>query len=91
MKVKIKTLGCKVNFVESMSVQKKLEEDGYEIVDDDVCDVFILNSCSVTNESDKKSRQALSRNRKYNPDNFSIIMGCYSQVSKEELLKNEGR
>lgn len=89
MKVKIKTLGCKVNFVESMSVQKKLEEDGYEIVDDDVCDVFILNSCSVTNESDKKSRQALSRNRKYNPDNFSIIMGCYSQVSKEELLKNK--
>lgn len=89
MKVKIKTLGCKVNFVESMAIQKELENLGYEIVDDDICDVFLLNSCSVTNESDKKSRQALSRNRKHNPENLSIIMGCYSQVSKDELVKNK--
>ena len=89
MKVKIKTLGCKVNFVESMALSKALEALGYELVDDDICDVFILNSCSVTNESDKKSRQALGRNRRINPDNLSIIMGCYSQVSKDELLKNK--
>ena len=89
MKVKIKTLGCKVNFVESMALSKALEALGYEIVEDDICDVFILNSCSVTNESDKKSRQALGRNRRINPDNLSIIMGCYSQVSKDELLKNK--
>ncbi|WP_296254828.1 tRNA (N(6)-L-threonylcarbamoyladenosine(37)-C(2))-methylthiotransferase MtaB [uncultured Ezakiella sp.] len=89
MKVKIKTLGCKVNFVESMALSKALEALGYELVEDDICDVFILNSCSVTNESDKKSRQALGRNRRINPDNLSIIMGCYSQVSKDELLKNK--
>lgn len=89
MKVKIKTLGCKVNFVESMALSKALEALGYEIVEDDICDVFILNSCSVTNESDKKSRQALGRNRRINPNNLSIIMGCYSQVSKDELLKNK--
>lgn len=89
MKVKIKTLGCKVNFVESMALSKALDALGYELVEDDICDVFILNSCSVTNESDKKSRQALGRNRRINPDNLSIIMGCYSQVSKDELLKNK--
>jgi len=89
MKVKIKTLGCKVNFVESMALSKALEALGYELVEDDICDVFILNSCSVTNESDKKSRQALGRNRRINPKNLSIIMGCYSQVSKDELLKNK--
>ena len=91
MKVKIKTLGCKVNFVESLALEERLRKAGFEIVDsnEEICDIFILNSCSVTNESDKKSRQALSRNRKMNPDNYSVIMGCYSQVSKEELLENK--
>ena len=91
MKVKIKTLGCKVNFVESLALEERLRKAGFEIADSDeeICDVFILNSCSVTNESDKKSRQALSRNRKINPDNYSVIMGCYSQVSKDELLENK--
>ena len=91
MKVKIKTLGCKVNFVESLALEERLRKAGFEIADSDeeICDVFILKSCSVTNESDKKSRQALSRNRKINPDNYSVIMGCYSQVSKDELLENK--
>lgn len=91
MKVKIKTLGCKVNFVESLALEERLRKAGFEIVDsnEEICDIFILNSCSVTNESDKKSRQALSRNRKMNPDNYSVIMGCYSQVSKKELLENK--
>lgn len=91
MKVKIKTLGCKVNFVESLALEERLRKAGFEIVDSnqEICDIFILNSCSVTNESDKKSRQALSRNRKMNPDNYSVIMGCYSQVSKDELLENK--
>ena len=91
MKVKIKTLGCKVNFVESLALEERLRKAGFEIVDsnEEICDIFILNSCSVTNESDKKSRQALSRNRKMNPDNYSVIMGCYSQVSKDDLLENK--
>ena len=91
MKVKIKTLGCKVNFVESLALEERLRKAGFKIVDsnEEICDIFILNSCSVTNESDKKSRQALSRNRKMNPDNYSVIMGCYSQVSKDELLENK--
>lgn len=91
MKVKIKTLGCKVNFVESLALEERLRKAGFEIIDsnEEICDIFILNSCSVTNESDKKSRQALSRNRKMNPDNYSVIMGCYSQVSKDELLENK--
>lgn len=89
MRVKIKTLGCKVNFVESLALEEKLTNAGFDVVEDEKCDIFILNSCSVTNESDRKSRQALSRNRKINPDNYSIIMGCYSQVSKDELLANK--
>lgn len=80
-----------MNFVESLALEERLRKAGFEIVDsnEEICDIFILNSCSVTNESDKKSRQALSRNRKMNPDNYSVIMGCYSQVSKDELLENK--
>lgn len=85
MKVHIKTLGCKVNYVESEALAQVMKSYGFEIVDDEVCDIFVLNSCTVTNESDKKSRQALTRNRKINPENYSVIMGCYSQVASEEL------
>ncbi|MDO5716561.1 MAG: tRNA (N(6)-L-threonylcarbamoyladenosine(37)-C(2))-methylthiotransferase MtaB [Tissierellia bacterium] len=89
MKVKIKTLGCKVNYVESLALEEMLLQAGFDVVEEEDCDIFILNSCSVTNESDKKSRQALSRNRKINPENYAVIMGCYSQVSKNELLENQ--
>ncbi len=85
MKVHIKTLGCKVNYVESEALAQVMKSYGFEIVDDEVCDIFVLNSCTVTNDSDKKSRQALTRNRKINPENYSVIMGCYSQVASEEL------
>ena len=54
MKVHIKTLGCKVNYVESEALAQVMKSYGFEIVDDEVCDIFVLNSCTVTNESDKK-------------------------------------
>ena len=86
MKVGIYSLGCKVNIYESEYVTNLLKENGFEIVDfDDKADIYIINTCSVTNESDKKSRKIINRARKNNKDALVIVMGCYSQVSSDEI------
>ncbi len=86
MKVGICSLGCKVNIYESEFVISKLKQNNYKIVSfDDEADIYIINTCSVTNESDKKSRKMINRARKNNPDACIIVMGCYSQVSSNEI------
>ena len=86
MKVGICSLGCKVNIYESEFVTNLLKDNNYEIVDfDSKADIYIINTCSVTNESDKKSRKMINRARKSNEDAIIIVMGCYSQVTKEEI------
>ena len=86
MKVGICSLGCKVNIYESEFVTNLLKDNNYEIVDfDSKADIYIINTCSVTNESDKKSRKMINRARKSNEDAIVIVMGCYSQVTKEEI------
>lgn len=86
MKVGICSLGCKVNIYESEFVTNVLKENGYTIVDfEDKADIYIINTCSVTNESDKKSRKMINRARRNNEDAIIIVMGCYSQVTKEEI------
>ncbi len=86
MKVGICSLGCKVNIYESEFVISKLKQNNYKIVNfDDEADIYIINTCSVTNESDKKSRKMINRARKNNPDACIIVMGCYSQVSSNEI------
>ena len=86
MKVGIYSLGCKVNIYESEYVTNLLKENNFEIVDfDDKADIYIINTCSVTNESDKKSRKIINRARKNNKDALVIVMGCYSQVSSDEI------
>ena len=86
MKVAIYSLGCKVNIYESEYVISLLKKNNYEIVDfTTYADIYIINTCSVTNESDKKSRKAISLAKKNNPNAIIVVMGCYSQVKSEEI------
>lgn len=86
MKVGICSLGCKVNIYESELVTNILKNNNYKIVDfEDKADIYIINTCSVTNESDKKSRKMINRAKKNNPNAIIIVMGCYSQVNSQDI------
>lgn len=85
------TLGCRVNHYETEAMTEKFLREGYEITDfEDFADVYVINTCSVTNMSDKKSRQIIGRARRKNNDAVIAAVGCYSQVSPEEVAKIEG-
>ncbi len=83
-------LGCKVNAYETDAMAQKLSENGYEIVPfEPGADVYIINTCTVTNIADRKSRQMLHKAKKMNPDAVVVAVGCYVQAAGEELLKDE--
>lgn len=83
------TLGCKVNQYETDAVQQLLQDAGYEIVEfQEGADIYLVNTCSVTNMADKKSRQMLHRAKKMNIQSVVIAMGCYVQSAAEELMKD---
>lgn len=87
MKVGIYTLGCKVNSYESEFVRNLLENHGYEICDfTDICDIYIINTCTVTNTSDIKSRKIIRQARRRNKDACVIAMGCFIQASKDNII-----
>ena len=89
-KVAFYTLGCKVNQYETNAMEEKFINSGYEVVDFETkADVYVINTCTVTNMSDKKSRQMLRRAKQLNKDSVVIAVGCYAQVSKEVLEKIE--
>lgn len=89
-KVAFHNLGCKVNAYELDAMQQKLEECGYETVPFDECaDVYIINTCTVTNIADRKSRQMLHRAKKKNPQAVVVAAGCYAQAAGEELTLDE--
>ncbi len=89
-KAALHNLGCKVNSYETEAMQQLLEQEGYEIVSfEDKADVYIINTCSVTNIADRKSRQMLHRAKKKNPEAVVVAAGCYVQAAGEELLKDE--
>lgn len=86
MRVGICSLGCKVNIYESEYVEELLRGAEYEIVSfDDVADIYIINTCSVTNEADKKSRKMISKAKRRNSNALIVVMGCYSQVKANEV------
>lgn len=89
-KVKFSTLGCKVNQYETEAMAELFVKNGYEITEDYNCDVFVLNTCTVTNLSDRKSRQQISKIRSENSDSIIAVVGCYSQVSPDEIENIEG-
>ena len=91
MKAVVFTLGCKVNSCESASLMTGLKELGYEVSDRlGFADLYIINTCAVTGEAEKKSRQTIARARKFNKDAKIIVTGCASQKSPEDFLKKEG-
>ena len=82
------TLGCKVNQYETDAMEEILEKNGYDIVSfKETADVYIINTCSVTNMADRKSRQMIHRAKKNNPDAIIVAAGCYVQAAEEELAK----
>ena len=87
-KVAFYTLGCKVNQYETEAMLEMFKKDGYEQVDsEEFADVYVINTCTVTHMSDRKSRQYIRRMKKKNPDSIIAVVGCYSQVSPEEILE----
>ena len=87
MKVGIYTLGCKVNTYESEYVTCLLENHGYEVVSfDDICDIYIINTCTVTNTSDLKSRKIIRQAKRRNPNACIIAMGCFIQASPDNII-----
>ena len=84
-KVSFFTLGCRVNQYETEAMAEAFLKNGYEIADfSDCCDVYVVNSCTVTATGDKKSRQAVRRAKRLNPDAVTVIAGCYAQAMKKE-------
>ena len=87
----ILTLGCKVNQYESEAMSEIFEKRGYrEVGNDEFSDVYIVNTCTVTNLSDRKSRQFIRKSKKKTPDSVVAVVGCYSQVNPDEVKNIEG-
>lgn len=85
------TLGCKVNQYETEAMAELFTASGYETVDfSSHADVYVINTCSVTNIGDRKSRQAIRRAKKTNPDAIIAVTGCYAQTAPEDVLKIDG-
>lgn len=90
-KVAFVTLGCKTNQYETDALMDLFYKNRYEIVDfDDFSDIYVINTCTVTNVSDKKSRQMIRRAKKSNPDGIVVVLGCYAQISPTEVSAIEG-
>lgn len=91
MKVAFATLGCRVNQYESEAMAEKFIREGYEVVEyTEVAEVYVINTCTVTNMGDKKSRQIIGRARRLNPEAVIAVVGCYSQIAPSEVSNIEG-
>lgn len=92
MKIAFYTLGCKVNQYETQGLKEKFKSLGYEIATDaeEEADVYVVNTCTVTGLSDRKSRQYVRRMKKKNPQAITAVIGCYAQISPDEVACVEG-
>lgn len=91
MKAAFYTLGCKVNQYETQAMRELFEAAGYETVDfSERADVYVINTCTVTQTADKKSRQMISRAKELSPDGKVVVTGCYAQRASDEILKLGG-
>ena len=85
------TLGCKLNFSETSTISRDLEEEGYAKIDFELgADIYIINTCSVTDQADKKCRNIVRKALNYNPNAFIIVIGCYAQLKPEEISTIDG-
>lgn len=91
MKVSYYSLGCKVNLYESEAIVNQFIDNGFELGSfDDICDVYIINTCSITEVSDAKSRKIIRQAIRKNPDAVVAVMGCYAQLKPEDIKAIEG-
>jgi threonylcarbamoyladenosine tRNA methylthiotransferase MtaB len=91
LKVAFHTLGCKLNFSESSTLARQLRQSGYEITGfDEVADIYVIHSCTVTAVAEKKSRAAISQAHRRNPEAKVAVIGCYSELSAEKLRHLDG-
>ena len=85
------TLGCKLNFSETSTLSRMLEQEGFEKKEfDDLADVYVINTCSVTDNADKECRQLVRRIQRRNPESFVVITGCYAQLKPKEIAEIPG-
>jgi threonylcarbamoyladenosine tRNA methylthiotransferase MtaB len=85
------TLGCKLNFSETSTIARDLENEGFAKVDFETgADIYVINTCSVTDQADKKCRNIVRKALKYNPKAFVIVIGCYAQLKPNEITKIKG-
>ena len=85
------TLGCKLNFSETSTIARLFEDGGFAKVDfEDQPDIFVINTCSVTENADKKCKQLVKRAKKISPESMVIILGCYAQLKPEEISRIPG-
>ena len=90
-RVGLATLGCKVSQYETEAIAEAFAERGFLLADyEDVCDVYVVNTCTVTAESDRKSRQMIRRALRKNPSAVMLVTGCYSQLRPDEVAAIEG-
>jgi threonylcarbamoyladenosine tRNA methylthiotransferase MtaB len=90
-RVAIHTLGCKLNFSESSTIVRQLEENGFSRVDfSDEADIYIINTCSVTDNADKKCRTTVKSVLKQNPEAYIVVIGCYAQLKPTEISQIPG-
>ena len=90
-KVAFYTLGCKLNFSETSTISRQFEEKGYLKVDfQENPDIFIINTCSVTENADKKCKKIVKEAKKISPDSYVTIIGCYAQLKPKEISEIEG-
>ncbi|MFY9178110.1 MAG: tRNA (N(6)-L-threonylcarbamoyladenosine(37)-C(2))-methylthiotransferase MtaB [Caldicoprobacterales bacterium] len=90
-RVAFHTLGCKVNQYDTQAMQEKFEQSGYIITDfNDFADIYVINTCTVTNLGDRKSRQMIRRANRHNPNAVIAVVGCYAQTAPEEILEIPG-
>ncbi len=91
MKVALTTLGCKLNYAETSTYERGFVAHGLEVVPwSAVADVYVINTCAVTETAEKKSRNLMRRAHKANPDALVIVTGCYAELKKEKLYDSEG-
>ncbi|WP_394670654.1 tRNA (N(6)-L-threonylcarbamoyladenosine(37)-C(2))-methylthiotransferase MtaB [Halosquirtibacter xylanolyticus] len=90
-RVAFTTLGCKLNFSETSTIARSFKELGFNRVDfKESADVYVINTCSVTDAADKKSRQLIKQAEKQNPAAFIVVIGCYAQLKPDEIIKIPG-
>jgi len=90
-KVAFYTLGCKLNFSETSTIARNFEEGGYAKVNfDESADIYVVNTCSVTDNADKKCRSVVRKAKRNNPNCKIIVIGCYAQLKPNEIVKIEG-